>query len=83
MNQEERTDLKGPVTGPRKMTPEEAEIWHDLVWAVQDPEVTSKYPDESVAVHRRQILAHFGFEHMGRKRLWGLLGLSESAQGQQ
>jgi hypothetical protein len=43
---------------PKKMTPEEVEFVRDMKWAVQDPEVTAKYPDEYVAVWRRKIIAH-------------------------
>jgi hypothetical protein len=43
---------------PTKLTPEESELHRELTWANQDPEVKRKYPDEIVAVHRRQIIAH-------------------------
>src|SRR5262249_20846669 len=43
---------------PEKLTPQEGEFLRDMKWAVQDPEVTAKYPDEFVAVWRRKIIAH-------------------------
>jgi hypothetical protein len=43
---------------PKKLTEEELEQLRDMRWAATDPEVTKKYPDEIVAVYRRQIIAH-------------------------
>jgi hypothetical protein len=43
---------------PKELTEEELEQLRDMRWAATDPEVTKKYPDEIVAVYRRQIIAH-------------------------
>jgi hypothetical protein len=43
---------------PANLTEEELEHLRDMCWAVADPEVLEKYPDQIVAVYRRQIIAH-------------------------
>lgn len=43
---------------PTKLTAEELEVADDLLWAAMDPGLQDLYPDELVAVHRRQVVAH-------------------------
>jgi len=54
-------DANGQINWPHlpsKLNAEEIEQINDMEWAEQDPEVRIKFPDEFVAVHRRQIVAH-------------------------
>ena len=43
---------------PSRLTPEEVEQLRDMEWAIRDPDVQEKYPDQFVAVYRRQVIAH-------------------------
>ena len=45
-----------------RLTPEEVEQLRDMEWAMRDPDVQKKYPDEFAAVYRRQVIAHGGDE---------------------
>lgn len=59
MNDDASNGSVGPFPDwPEKATEEEMEQWRDIIWAATDPEVSQKYPDEVVAAHRRQIIAH-------------------------
>jgi hypothetical protein len=43
---------------PSRLTEEETQQVADMTWAATDPELQNLYPDEFVAVHQRQIVAH-------------------------
>jgi hypothetical protein len=59
MNERNPTTNSPPLPpGWSRLTEERVEVWRDMEWAIHDPEVQEKYPDEFVAVHRRQVVAH-------------------------
>jgi hypothetical protein len=43
---------------PSRLTEEEMEQVRDMAWAATDAELQDLYPDEYVAVYRRQVVAH-------------------------
>ena len=50
--------MKPESNGGIAMTPEELERARDIDWAWREPELQEKYPDQFVAVYRRQVVAH-------------------------
>jgi hypothetical protein len=58
MSQDANSVPGRPPEPPRELTEEELEQLRDMRWAATDPELQKKYPDEIVAVYRRQVIAH-------------------------
>jgi ABC-type enterochelin transport system ATPase subunit len=58
MNGNVTNERDGATPGSLKLNEEQARRLDDILWAIHDPDVISKYADEVVAVFQRKIIAH-------------------------